>query len=254
VPEGLEVEWYRRSAVAVVGRTVRAVVVDERVVTPDVAPALVGATFTAADRIGKLLLLRTDGPDLALHFGMTGRLVVDGAAVIDRLEYGSARDDPSWDRLEIELADGGVLRLNDPRRWARVGLDPDTTTFGPDLFEVTEADLAGAMRRRRAPLKALLLDQHVVAGLGNMCVDEVLWHAGLAPTRPGGSLDGDDVRELHRVIATELPAMLERGGSHTGTIDPVVRAAIPPCPIDGAPLVRSSVAGRTTVWCPSHQR
>jgi formamidopyrimidine-DNA glycosylase len=254
VPEGLEVELYRRAAEAAVGRRIRAVDVDQRLSADPLAAVLPGARVEAAERIGKLLLLRTDAATLGLHFGMTGRLVVDDHAPIERLEYGAARDDSAWDRLLVRFADDGELRVNDPRRWARFSLDPPTDAFGPDLLSITAAELASALARRRTAVKAVLLDQRAVAGLGNMCVDEVLWQAGLDPARTAHGVGLDEVERIHSVMTEHLPAMLARGGSHTGAISPAVRAALPPCPRDGAPLVRSVVGGRTTVACPAHQR
>lgn len=254
VPEGLEVELYRRTAVGAIGRRVAAVAVDGSLAPTDFADAVAGRTFTSADRIGKLLLLGTDGPTVGLHFGMTGRLVLDGAAPIERLNYSSRRDEARWDRLRIELTDGGVLRVNDPRRWARFSIDPDVAPLGPDLFDVTRADLAAVLRRRRTALKAVLLDQHAIAGLGNMLVDELLWHSGLDPRRVANTVTTRQVGRLDAAMTEHLPAMLERGGSHTGVLSPEVRAARPTCPRDGRPLRVATVGGRTTVWCPYHQR
>ena len=207
----------------------------------------------SARRLGKQLLLDTDGPTLGVHFGMTGRIVVDDVAAIDQLEYGSGRDEPRWDRFRITLADGGSMRVNDPRRWSRVTLDPDISGLGPDLLEVTYDQLRIAVSGGSRPIKALLLDQHVVAGLGNLCVDEVLWHARIAPAHPAGELTGGEVAALHRCMRQHLPVMLDRGGSHRGEVSPAFRAALPSCPQDGAALVRDKVGGRTTVWCPVHQ-
>jgi formamidopyrimidine-DNA glycosylase len=254
VPEGLEVEIYRRAAERVVGRTIATVSADERVSSPGMSTALTGMTVRSTGRVGKVLLIDTSGPTLGIHFGMTGRLVVDESAPIERLEYGSGRDDPAWDRFGVTFDGGGTLRVNDPRRWARFELEPDTSTIGPDMFEVTVDDLVRLFDRRRRAVKAVLLDQHVIAGLGNMCVDEVLWHASVAPVRPAGELHRAEVGSIHRAVATELPGMLERGGSHTGVLSPPVRSALPVCPVDGAPLVREQVAGRSTVWCRTHQR
>jgi formamidopyrimidine-DNA glycosylase len=257
VPEGLEVEIYRRAAVPLVGREIARIDVDERVAGPGVLERidheLRGATVLAARRIGKQLLLDTDGPTLGIHFGMTGRIVVDGIAAIDELEYGSGRDESRWDRLRVELADGGSMRVNDPRRWSRISLDPDTTGLGPDLLGITHEQLRLAVGGRRRPIKAVLLDQHLIAGLGNLCVDEVLWHARIAPTRHPLDLDDEEVAALHRAVRQHLPAMLERGGSHRGVVSPALRAALPACPDDGAALARDTVGGRTTVWCPAHQ-
>jgi formamidopyrimidine-DNA glycosylase len=254
VPEGLEAEIYRRAVERAVGRTVTAVTVDERQPSAgELRTVLRGRTVTGARRRGKHVLVDLDGLTLGLHFGMTGRLIVDGAAAIDRLEYGSGRDDPAWDRLTVSLSGGGHLRVNDPRRWARFVVDPDLSALGPDFLTLTTGELAAACASRRAPIKAVLLDQTSVAGFGNMCVDEVLWHAGVAPARPARSLARGEITAISRGSRRHLPAMLRRGGSHTGTIDPSVRAALPPCPRDGVALRRTVVGGRATVWCPAHQ-
>src|SRR4051812_29229460 len=132
MPEMLEVEAYRRLAARTLGRTIN------RVDAPDawflkggidadqLADALLGRSFGADRRIGKLLLLDVvDGPTLGLRFGMTGRLIVDGRAVIDQLEYSSDRNDTAWDRFGLGFTDGGDLVLRDPRRLGGVELDPD---------------------------------------------------------------------------------------------------------------------------------
>jgi len=266
MPEGLEAEIYRRHAERALRRTITRVEVDPaQSMARELAATLPGLRFVAARRHGKLVLLDTEGdagpgPTLGLHFGMTGRLIVDGGAAIDRLEYASGRDDPGWDRFVVELAPApgrkrcGVMRVNDPRRWARFDLDPDETRLGPDFLTIGSDELADALRGRRAALKAILLDQSIVAGFGNLCVDEVLWQCGLAPTRAAGALSPADHDALLAAMREHLPAMLARGGSHIGTIAPDVRVAPDPCPRDGARMHRSIVGGRTTVWCPVHQR
>lgn len=262
MPEGLEAEIYRRHAERTLDRRIASVEVDpNQDAAVELTNLLPGCAFTAARRHGKLVLLdtvlpgrgRPTGPVLGLHFGMTGRLVVDGGAAIDQLEYASGRDDPAWDRFVVHFRDGGVLRVNDPRRWARFDLDPDESRLGPDFLSVDRDALADALSGRRAALKAILLDQSVVAGFGNLCVDEILWQSGLAPDRPAGSLSDEELDTLLATMREHLPAMLDRGGSHRGTISPELRSAVPPCPRDGAPLRRGTVGGRTTIWCPVHQ-
>jgi formamidopyrimidine-DNA glycosylase len=255
MPEGLEAEIYRRAANRVVGREIAAVMVDELQPTADeLRLDLPGRVVDGTRRRGKHVLLDLDdGRVLGLHFGMTGRLVIDGASAIERLEYASGRDDPAWDRLRIEFTDGSVVRVNDPRRWAKFVLDPDLSHLGPDFMALTPESLTERLGRRRAALKTILLDQSVVAGFGNMCLDEVLWQSGVSPLVPAGDLNADRARSLVAACDEHLPAMLQRGGSHTGAISPEVRAAVPPCPSDGAPLRREVVGGRTTVWCPVHQ-
>ncbi len=258
MPEGLEVELYRRSADRAVRRPIRSVMVDERQeMATEIPAALVGASITATRRIGKLLLLdlddRAGATVLGVHFGMTGRLIVDDDAAIAQLEYSSGRDDPTWDRFVMTFDDGGQLRVNDPRRWARYLLDPDEQRLGPDFLTVDAAHLIARLARRTIPLKAALLDQSVVAGYGNMSVDEVLWQAGLSPLTSARDVPAPAIDRLVAAGREHLPAMLRRGGSHRGVIDPSVRADLPPCPRDGVPLRRDQVGGRTTVWCPTHQ-
>ena len=259
MPEGLEAEIYRRAAEHTLGRVIDRIDVDDhQPMAVELVRELPGSTIRHARRHGKHVLLDLDDGTagdrtLGLHFGMTGRLVVDDVSAIDRLEYSSGRDDPAWNRLVIRFTDGTTLRVNDPRRWAVFTLEPDLGRLGPDFLSLDPADLERRLARRRAAVKTILLDQSVVAGFGNMCVDEVLWQAGISPIAPANSLDRCTIDRLVATADEHLPAMLARGGSHTGTIDPEVRAAVPPCPRDGAPMRRDTVGGRTTVWCPVHQ-
>lgn len=259
MPEGLEAEIWRRACEPLIGRSIVGSITDDRVVEEGFADAVAEATFTGTRRHGKVVLLDTDGPTIGLHFGMTGRLVIDGDAAIDRLAYASGRDDPSWDRLVLFATPGGraappALRFNDPRRLGRVSLDPDLDHLGVDFTEVTPRRMTRALAGRRGVLKSALLDQHIVAGLGNLCADEVLWWAGLDPRRTVDSLTAPEVDRIASVIRRRLPIMLARGGSTTGVLSPAVRAACPPCERDGVSLERLALGGRTTVWCPRHQR
>ena len=120
---------------------------------------------------------------------MTGRLLVDGQAAIDRLEYSSDRNDPTWDRFGLDFADGGALRLRDPRRLGGVELDPDEGRLGVDAAAIGAAQLRDLLAGSEAPLKARLLDQARIAGIGNLLADEMLWRAGLDPARPAASLE-----------------------------------------------------------------
>ncbi len=221
---------------------------------PMLAAALVGHSFTAARRIGKLLLLDSDGGSVVgLHFGMTGRLVVDGSAGVEHLEYSSPREEPAWDRLGLVFADGGGLVVRDPRRLGGVFLDPDESRLGVDALSVTPSGLRRLLAGSTAPLKARLLDQSRLAGVGNLIADEVLFQAGLDPARAAGSLSPAEARRLHRHLRTTLESFLAQGGSHTGVLQPM-RSRGGPCPRDGTPLQRRTVGGRTSWSCPRHQR
>lgn len=257
MPELIEVETYRRQADAVVGRRIVEVPVLDplglRGADPEaVRSELVGLRVEGADRIGKLLLLRTDGPTVGLRFGMTGRLLVDGDADIERLQYGGRRDDPAWDRTVV-VFDRGLLVVRDPRRLGGLELSPDTGRLGPDAATLSPAELAGALAGSTVALKARLLDQRRIAGLGNLLVDETLWRAGLAPTRPCGELAADEVASLAETVVATVRELTARGGSHTGDLQSA-RHPGSRCPRDGTALVRATVGGRTTYHCPGHQR
>ena len=264
VPELPEVEAYRGLAHGALSRRIR------EVRAPDdwylkrgldataLGDALVRRSFTAARRIGKLLLLDTAdhasaGPTLGLRFGMTGRLLVDGRAGVEQLLYSSPREEERWDRLVVGFEDGGDLRVRDPRRLGGVELDPDEERLGPDAASVTVGQLRHVLGQSAAPLKARLMDQARLAGAGNLITDEALWRAGLLPSRPAGSLSAAELRRLHRGLRGAIDDLMAKGGSHAGELLPERRSG-GRCPRDGEELVRSTVGGRTSWWCPRHQR
>jgi formamidopyrimidine-DNA glycosylase len=215
--------------------------------------ALIGNAFTAARRRGKQIVLDTRDPDvrLGVHLGMSGRVLVDDIEAGDPLVYASNRRMPKWHRFGVHFADGGQFMLRDPRRLGAAELDPDESRLGPDALTLSWKEFEHALGRRTAPIKAILMDQHRIAGLGNLLVDEALWRAGIDPTRPVDSLTDDERRALHKAVRATVRVLARRGGSHTGNMPRVAGA---PCPRDGMPLIRRTVAGRTTFSCPVHQR
>lgn len=260
MPELLEVEAYRLLAETVVGCRI------EHVETPDewflkgvtaleVTDALTGATVAGTRRIGKLLTVSVGEtrPLLGLRFGMTGRLLLDDDGPIDRLEYAPGRDDTAWDRFALVLDDRRRLRVTDPRRLGGVELDPDVRRLGPDAASVTAAQLQRALAGSSSPLKARLLDQSRLAGLGNLLVDESLWRAGLRPDRPAGGLRSNEVDHLAETVRSTVAVLGSRGGSNQGDLHPQ-RHRDGTCPSDATPLRRQTIGGRTTYWCPHHQR
>ena len=219
---------------------------------PALRHALVGNAFTAARRRGKQIVLDTRDPGVrvGVHLGMSGRVLVDDEEAGDPLVYASNLRTPRWHRFGVHFADGGDFMLRDPRRLGAVELDPDESRLGPDAMTLSVAELDRALDLRTAPIKAVLMDQHRIAGLGNLLVDEVLWRAGIVPTRAPATVDADQRRVLHKAIRTALRTLDRRGGSHTGDMP---RSLDSSCPRDGSPLQRSKVGGRTTYWCPAHQ-
>jgi formamidopyrimidine-DNA glycosylase len=255
----LEVEAYRQLAERAVGRKIRSIDADDAwflkggIGSANLSAALVGRRFCAARRVGKLLLMDVQrGPTLGLRFGMTGRLLVDDAIGVNELQYSSHRLDTGWDRFVVHFADGGHLRINDPRRLGGVQLDPDEARLGPDAASISYPELASALAHSVAPLKARLMDQRRVAGLGNLLTDEILWRARLDPARAAGSLSTAERRRLHRHLRSTVAQLEARGGSHMGDLQ-LARVRGGRCPKDGAELERRTVGGRTTYSCPVHQ-
>ena len=132
-------------------------------------------------------------------------------------------------------------------------LDPDEAELGVDLFDVTGGDLTRILGSSTRPLKARLMDQAQIAGLGNLLTDEILWRASLDPERPADSLGAAERRRLLHHLGRTVRLLLDRGGSHMGDLQDE-RHPDGRCPRDGALLRRCTVGGRTTYACPDHQR
>ena len=260
MPEGVEIEFYRRAAETVVGREIVRVdapdawFLKDGATPEEMAERCLGRRIEQARRRGKLLILDLDdGARLGLRFGMTGRLVVDGKASIPYLEYASRRDEPAWVRFTLEFADGGTLLINDPRRLGGVSIDPNEQALGVDVFGIDRETFRKRVLSGEVAVKARLLDQGRVAGIGNLIGDETLWRAGIDPARPAGSLTDEEGDRLLSTLQQVLVDFLADGGSHTGRLQSArVRGGL--CPQDGEPLQRREIGGRTTYSCAGHQR
>ena len=217
----------------------------------EIAAGLEGRTLRSAHRRGKAMWCETgDGPVLGLHLGMAGRIVVD-----DHVAGDPARgtDRPVWDRFRLDFADGGFLVLRDRRRLGRAVLDPDLGGLGPDAAEVGRDAFRERVGRGSAPLKARIMDQGVIAGVGNLLADEALWRARLSPVRAASDLDAEELDTLRRAIRAATRRAIRRGGVHTGDLI-AARVRGGSCPRCGAALERATVGGRTTYWCAAEQR
>jgi formamidopyrimidine-DNA glycosylase len=273
MPELPEVESVRRQLEpALVGRRFEQVRIDDaRLVRPydpaEVAAELVGERVAAVERRGKYLVVRFEsGRVLLIHLRMTGSLL--------HLPNGSVPDDPHR-RAVVTLDDGSDVTYRDVRRFgtwlllepgeaepylgARVGDEPLDALF-------TAARLGERLAGRRTSLKAALLDQRTLAGMGNIYVDEALWRARLNPLRPAAGLERPELRRLHRAIRAALEHGLARQGSTlrdyrlpdgaAGSMQDEFRVygrRDEPCGRCGTPIARAQVAGRTTWFCPTCQ-
>jgi formamidopyrimidine-DNA glycosylase len=231
---------------------------------PDLGQRLTGATVTGLGRRAKYGLVDTDrGDTLVFHLGMSGRWRIDPG------ELGK------HDHFVLETA-RHRLALNDPRRFGSLDLErtdqltewPAFAALGPEPLgpDFTAGHLLRAFGGRIAPVKALLLDQRVVAGLGNIYVCEALYLAGIAPTRPAGTVSRVRLAKLVVAVREVLAAAIEAGGS---TLRDYARPdgelgyfakqwrvygrEGEPCACGG--LVERRVdSGRSTFWCPKCQK
>jgi len=262
MPELLEAEMYRAAMARTVGGRIVAMAPADPLVVPEgaaLASGLLGTQVRAVTRRGKVLLVDVGAFVVGLRFGMTGRLIVGEHDPIPALAYGPSASDRRFDRWEVTVSphQGGApvsVRLSDPRRLARVLVDPDLSGLGPDAMEVDGTLLAQRLAGRRGPIKSVLMDQHVVAGLGNLLVDELLWRSGIAPTRPTRDLNVDEIECLAAELRPMLGELMQRGGSHRGDLSVELRRAGALCPMDGAPLQRRNIGARTAWSCSLHQR
>ena len=247
MPELPEAERARQQIDRVLGREIVAVDDADTYVCRPHAPgemgaALVGHRLVETFRRGKFLWAETDGgPQLGLHLGMAGSLTVDEAPA-----------PRNWDRFVLEFKDGGRLALRDKRRLGRAVLEPDFSHVGPDAAEVGREEFRARVGRGTAPLKARLLDQGVIAGVGNLLADEVLWRARLGPRRVPKDLTDDELDRLRRATRAATRDAIRRGGAHTGHLNPH-RVRGGRCPRCGTELERATIGGRTTFWCPRCQ-
>jgi formamidopyrimidine-DNA glycosylase len=264
VPELPEVETVRgRLEAALRGRRIRHVtVVRDPVVYEGVAPssfveALTGRRIRQARRKGKYLWLELDRrPWPIFHFGMTGWIHIDATP-----------EERRFTRLVLEMANGTRAVFTDPRRFGRIRLQNDPATAAPIAalgFDPLEgapaaAALKALLARRQAPIKAVLLDQSVFAGVGNWVADEVLFQAGIKPQRGGASLSLTEVRALREALLRIIKRAVAVGADD---------ARFPPSWLfhhrwgrnadartsRGETIVHETIGGRTTAWVPTRQR
>jgi formamidopyrimidine-DNA glycosylase len=273
VPELPEVETVRRRiAPALEGRRLEQVeITDPRLTRPhdpfEVARELEGEQVAKVDRRGKYLILRFEsGRALLIHLRMTGSL--------RHAQSGELREDPHR-RAVVNLDDGSDVAYRDVRRFgtwlllepsevdsyidARVGREPLD-----DAYKAKH--LADKLEKRRAPIKAALLDQRTVAGVGNIYADEALWRARVHPLTPANELTQDEVKAVHKGVRAALQAGVRRQGSTLrdyrlpdGTSGKaqdtfkVYGRAGRPCERCGTPIDKIRAAGRGTWYCPHCQ-
>jgi formamidopyrimidine-DNA glycosylase len=273
VPELPEVETVRaRLAPALAGRRlVRVEIADPRLTRPfepgAVAAELEGETIAAVERRGKYVVVRFEsGRCLLIHLRMTGSLL--------HARAGALADDP-YRRAVVRLDDGSDVAYRDVRRFGTwLVIEPNelepylATRLGGEPLErtFTARRFAERLAPRRAPIKAVLLDQRTVAGMGNIYADEALWRARIHPIRPAGDLTKDEVARVTKGVKEALRAGIARQGAtlrdystpdgQRGRMQhefKVYGRGGEPCDRCGTPIEKTRVAGRGTWYCPRCQ-
>ena len=236
--------------------------------------ALLQRTVQAVGRRGKFFWLVLDGkgPTLFGHLGMSGwvrEVGTEGTRLHGhgRAPFEDAQGRPRFLKLGIRTRFGSGIVLTDPRRLGRVWLgpsaeqEPRVQRLGRDAFDdlPSERELLASFGRRRIPIKALLLDQGLLSGIGNWIADEVLYQSGIAPKRSAASLTPTEITALRRAIRSVLTRAVKVGADHQRFPKSWLFAhrwggARGVEEIDGQRIIRETVGGRTTAWVPARQK
>ncbi len=285
MPELPEVETVRRGlAPALVGRRIKSARTrraDLRFPFPErFAARLKGRRVDALERRAKYLLARLDDGNVwVTHLGMTGRWSILGAKKQPGDFYYAEPPDPTHTHVVIEVEDGARLEFNDPRRFGYMDLiaeealaaHPWFKAMGPEPLgnEFHMGFLKRAFAGKKTSVKAALLDQRVIAGLGNIYVVEALHRAGITPTKEAGRIGARRLEKLYHAIRAVLEEAIEAGGSTLSDYAGVdgaqggfqhrfrvydqegQRCANGDC---GGTIVRATHGGRSSFWCPRCQR
>lgn len=262
MPELPEVETVVRTLrPAIVGRRILNVEFGKlrvlRGLPEDTADSLSGQRIKSIQRHGKFIAIRLERGYLVVHLGMTGKLLVDSTRT-------------KWTHAVFTL-DRGVLHFDDPRQFGRIEygeeLPARVTALGPEPLEVSLEEFVARLKQRRSPIKAVLLNQAVVRGVGNIYADEALFRAGIHPRRIAASLRRDRVARLYDAMRTVLKEAIEQRGSSVAnyvdadgrkgsfqSLHRVYRRTGMPCTKCGLAIKRILLAQRGTHYCSACQK
>jgi len=251
-------------------RTLRPSIVGRRILTAefgqlrvlrglphDTAQSLAGQRIKAIERHGKFIAIQLERGFLVVHLGMTGKLLVNAERT-------------KWTHALFTL-DKGTMLFDDPRQFGRIEYGPTlparVTALGPEPLEVPLEEFARRLKQRRSPIKAVLLNQAVVRGVGNIYADESLFRAGINPKRIAASLSPARAAKLWDAMRAVLREAIAGGGSSVSNyVDAngcqgsyqqshnVYQRTGEPCVVCGAKIRRNILAGRSTHYCGHCQR
>lgn len=266
MPELPEVETIKNELLPhIIGREITGITLlwEGMVKQPSVAEfrsRVVGRKIEGLTRRGKYLFFSLSGGEiLVMHMKMTGSLLIDP-------------DNDRFTRAIFHLDDGAKLHFRDPRKFGKMWLTGDessvTVRLGPEPLEAgfTQEVLTQRLHHRTAPIKPVILDQSVIAGIGNMYADEALFEAKINPLKPAGGLSRNEIERLHGAITRVLrSAIASKGASVRNYIRPdgnpgtahfdfrVAHGVGKNCPNCGTPIKRTVVRNRGTYFCPKCQ-
>ena len=232
----------------------------------EIEEVLTGATIGGVRRVGKTIVMTLDrgeaippeSAEFLVHLGMTGRLLVSHADV----------PLPPHTHAVLTLSDGREVRFVDPRRFGRLSVHRETYTGpGKEPLQISAADFAALFRRRKTPIKAALLNQSLLHGVGNIYADEALARAGIRPRRQAARVTRAELEKLHQALVEVLLRAIELGGSSVSDyVDAEGVAGFfqlehrvyaregQPCRLCATPIKKIIVGGRGTHFCPHCQR
>jgi formamidopyrimidine-DNA glycosylase len=258
VPELPEVETVVRTlAPHLPGRRILSAEFNSRFVTPGNRKALAahfaGRTILAVRRRGKFIVMPLDEGSLTVHLGMTGRLLLEAQ--------------PGVHTHGVFHLDSGTLIYDDPRQFGRIFWNADLSRLGPEPLEISVEEFRARLKKRKSRIKALLLNQGFLAGLGNIYADETLFAAGVHPLAVASRLSAARAAAIHHAMREVLGRAIQAGGS---SISDYVDAQGnrgwfqlqhnaygregEPCRTCGTPIRKTTVAQRGTHYCPRCQR
>lgn len=267
MPELPEVETVKNELLPhVIGRTIKSVTLLWERMLRQPSPAefysgISGQKIAGLSRRGKYLVFQLDGGGCLIgHLKMSGSLLIGKG------------EPPKYTRAIIHLDDGSDIFFRDPRKFGTLQLVNDSDTvlckLGPEPLSpgFTPETLYDSLKKRKAPIKSVLLDQHFIAGIGNMYADEALFATGIHPTKPANSLSRTEVKRLHSAIREILEqAIVNKGasvntyfrpGGEQGTAHSHFKVAHrggKPCPACNTPIQRIPVRHRGSYFCPNCQ-
>jgi len=261
MPELPEVESFRKYFEAtslhdpITGIEVKSPAILRNISEYDLLRRLVGKAFTSVSRVGKYLYasIGEEKSALVLHFGMTGFLA----------HFRDPDGEPGHDRLLITFGSGSYLAFDDQRKFGGVSFADDVREFfreknlGPDALGLTLDDFLNLLENRRRQIKPLLMDQSFISGIGNIYSDEILYQAGVHPFTTSDALDPGRRKELYVAMREVLETAVERNAEFDSYPEDWLlkrRSAGAECPLGDCRIEKITISGRTSYFCPCHQK